>query len=62
MKVTDSPFDAVFVVPGKGQIELRIGVSEPGKSRFAVLKPREARLVAYALLSGAEQAEAAKEQ
>ena len=38
-------------------VELRIGPPEQGKTRFAVLRPSEAREIAFALLLLAETAD-----
>jgi|HubBroStandDraft_6_1064221.scaffolds.fasta_scaffold5522593_1 hypothetical protein len=51
--------DPVFVEPftvveTPRRIELRIGESKQGKSRYAVLTPREAQKIAIALLMQAE--------
>jgi hypothetical protein len=58
-QIMDSKSDPVFV--GSGMpfvgIELRIGESKPGQSRFAYLSPKDARLIAYALLTEATKAE-----
>lgn len=55
-QVTEGDIDPVFVEPlNAGRVELRIGESRRGRSRFAVLSPAYARLVAYALLSAAER-------
>jgi len=57
-QVTEGDIDPVFVEPLRsGKVELRIGESRRGKSRFALLTPSYARLVAYALLSAAERAD-----
>ena len=56
-QVTEGDIDPVFVEPLKSKVELRIGESKRGKSRFALLTPAYARLVAYALLSAAERAD-----
>ena len=59
-RVTDGDIDPVFVEPLRGgRVELRIGESKRGQSRFALLSPAYARLVAYALLSAAERSEQA---
>ncbi len=64
MKVIDSRPDPVFVKAGPAirTVELRIGEAqrgtERGETRHASLSPQEARLVAYALLFEAEEAEA----
>lgn len=57
-QVTEGDIGPVFVEPLKsGGVELRIGESRRGRSRFALLSPAYARLVAYALLSAAERAD-----
>ena len=51
--------NSVFVTGSRGEVELRLGFQiERGESRRIGLTTREARLVAYALLSEAERAEA----
>ena len=61
-KITESLNDPVFVGAGMPfvGIELRIGESKPGTSRFVYLSPTDARLVAYALLAEAAKAERPK--
>jgi hypothetical protein len=60
MKVADGTLDPVFVDEKGlyGRVELRIGEPKPGETRTSNLSPREARLVAYALLAASERAEA----
>lgn len=56
-QVTEGVIDPVFVAHLKSKkVELRIGESKRGRSRFAFLTPAEARIVAYALLTAAEWA------
>lgn len=59
MKAREHHSDPVFVSPfttveHPRRVELRIGESEQGKSRYAVLTPREAQQLALALLQHAE--------
>ena len=56
MKVVDLPHDPVFVSQLFEKVELKIGESDPGKSRYALLTPVEAKVLAYALLAEAERA------
>ena len=56
LPITARSTDPVFVKHGSrpASVELRIGESMPGKSRFSWLSPSEARKVAIALLQVAE--------
>lgn len=54
--VIERVIDPVFVELRTGKkLELRIGESKRGESRYALLTASEARIVAYALLSAAER-------
>jgi predicted site-specific integrase-resolvase len=58
MQVIDDPKDPVFVSPALmmgGKILLYIGERRRGRTRIASLTTGEARIVAYALMSLAEQ-------
>ena len=55
MKVVDRPNDPVFVEQHLENVALRIGESKPGESRYALLTPVDAKLLAYALLAEAER-------
>ena len=55
MKVVDQPNDPVFVSQLLEKVELKIGESDPGKSRYALLTPVEVKVLAYALLAEAER-------
>jgi hypothetical protein len=48
--------DPVLVKSENGRVELRIGQPNPGETRYASLTRKEARRLAYALLSAAEDA------
>ena len=58
MWITESGSDPVGIslAYSRDKIELRIGKEKPGETRYALLTPVEARKVAYALLSVAEDA------
>ena len=55
MKVICDPNDPVFVDQVLEKIELRIGESKPGESRYALLTPVDAKVLAYTLLAEAER-------
>ena len=55
MKVVDRAHYPVFVSQLLEKVELRIGESDPGKSRYALLTPVEVKVLAYALLAEAER-------
>ena len=54
-KVIHHPYDPVFVGRSVEMVELQIGESERGKSRFALLTAVEARILAYSLFAEAER-------
>jgi hypothetical protein len=60
MQVREHKSDPIFV-EGVGpedrrHVSLRIGKAKRGESRYAVLTPKEARLLALALMTEAERA------
>ena len=55
MKVIDHPNDPVFVGQVLEKVELRIGESKPGESRYVWLTPVDAKVLAYTLLAQAER-------
>jgi hypothetical protein len=55
VKIIDSQIDPVFVARVIEKVELRIGEPKPGESRYALLTPLEAKVLAYALLAEAER-------
>jgi len=57
MKLIDHGIGPIFVEDGQvaDKLILRIGEPKRGEMRFAMLSPSEARIVAYALLAGAER-------
>jgi hypothetical protein len=62
MKVIEHARDPVFVDATSGRvIELRIGEPRVGETRYALLSPNEAAVVAYALLTAAERIRMPKE-
>ena len=54
MRIVDKPRDPVIVTGSGERVELRIGEPKAGETRYALLAPKEARAVAYALLWAAE--------
>ncbi len=58
-KIIDRSQNPIFVNSSswRNKVVLRIGEPRRGETRFALLSPAEARLVAYALLSEAEREE-----
>lgn len=58
-KVIERLQDPIFVYASNwgNKVRLRIGEPRRGETRYALLSPAEARLVAYALLSEAEREE-----
>jgi hypothetical protein len=63
MKIIDHGDDWVFVEPSsmKDRLKLRIAPPTAGKTRWASLRPTEARIIAYALLAGAERLDMGEE-
>lgn len=57
MKVREHPSDPVFVKKWSRNVELRIGSPNPGETRYAMVNRREARQIAIALLTAAEELE-----
>lgn len=58
MKVIESQIDPVFIARSMEKVELRIGEPKPGESRYALLTPLQAKVLAYALLAEAERVSA----
>jgi hypothetical protein len=54
-RVIDHPRDAIYVESfDSGKVHLRIGGYGQGEGRYAILSPKKARILAYAILRAAE--------